>query len=195
MNAMQKILALILATLLMAGCAGTKFERPTGKDIELGATTKAQTLEKFGKPYSEAVQTKNGNLVTVLAYAYASFGETAKVQGVTPVHATTFHFFNDRLIGYEYVSTLTTSSTDFNDSVVSQIKKDQTTRAKVLDLLGKPSGERIFPLLSSQESSAWLYQYSEMRGLTPSRKSLVVTFDKLDVVSDIEFTKLGTFGN
>jgi outer membrane protein assembly factor BamE (lipoprotein component of BamABCDE complex) len=100
--------------------------------------------------------------------------------------------------------------TDFHESRIPSITSGKTTRSDVLQLLGKPSGQEIFPLLKIQGERRLIYTYARVRGdsaliaksgmTTLSRtptdlktysKSLVVSFDANDIVSDVKFTSSG----
>lgn len=73
--------AAALAMVFLAGCAGTKFVRPTEAELELGKTTEQQVLARLGKPFQEATGLSNGKAIKTLGYAYASMGNQPKNQG------------------------------------------------------------------------------------------------------------------
>src|SRR5688572_17488633 len=91
-RALTKWGVLLAAGMVLAGCAGTKFARPSESELELGKTTEQQVVARMGKPFQEANGLANGKSTRTLGYAYASFGGQPKNTGVTPVNALTLVF-------------------------------------------------------------------------------------------------------
>ena len=105
------------------------------------------------------------------------------------------YFHNDTLVGHEFISSWADDHTDFDEAKIKEIIKGKTTRAQVVQLLGKPGGFYIFPLIKASTGEAAVYAYSEVRGFTPYQKLLVVTFDAAGVVTEVEFTSAGSKGS
>jgi hypothetical protein len=53
-----------------------------------------------------------------------------------------FYFFEDKLAGYEFVSTWKDDLTDFDGAKVADIKNGSSTRAEVIRLIGTPGASR-----------------------------------------------------
>jgi hypothetical protein len=63
---MGRIATLLAAALLLAACAGTRFEWSQAKKVQIG-TTEAELMELLGKPY--LIRTRNDVQVWVWSYA------------------------------------------------------------------------------------------------------------------------------
>lgn len=186
--------AAALAMVFLAGCAGTKFVRPTEAELELGKTTEQQVLARLGKPFQEATGLSNGKAIKTLGYAYASMGNQPKNQGVTPVHGLALVFHEGKLVSKSYMSNMKEDATDFDEKQVPSIQSGKTTRAQVVQALGVAPGEAIFPAIKQPGSRAMVYEYQEMRGFTPSSKKLVIVIDPQGVVSDVDYQNTGKWG-
>lgn len=189
----MKTCAVLAATLLLAACAGTKFVRPADADLQLGKTTEAQVVAAMGKPMQEASGLANGKATRTLTYAYASFGGTPKNAGVTPVNAMTFVFHEGKLVSKEYISNLKEDATDFDHTKVPQIVSGKTTLAQVNAMFGPAPGEAIHPVIKQASGRALIYNYTEMRGFTPSAKKLTVVLDGQGTVVDVDYQNQGTW--
>jgi hypothetical protein len=195
MQGMLKRIAALAALVVLAGCAGTDFVRPGTDDLKLGKTTYKDVLAKMGAPRQEGAVLKNEKNVRSASYAYANTGGSPARPGVTPARAQNFYFYEDVLVGHEFVSSFAEDQSDFDESRVQGIVKGRTTRAQLAQLMGKaPSGAHVYPMIKSQKGEAAIYLYSQVTGSVFSmkfyRKLLTVTFEG-DVVSDVEFTSQG----
>src|SRR6202035_4174043 len=54
-----------------------------------------------------------------------------------------------RLVGFAYSSSFVVDETAFDESVAKKIKRGETTRAEVLALAGRPTGQFIYPSLQA----------------------------------------------
>src|SRR5918994_96233 len=146
MNSRTWCIALSFAALALSGCAGSDFVRPAEGDFVVGKSTLADVTTKMGSPLQSGQLTKNEKLMKVSKYAYAASGGESAHPGVTPARSLTFLFFEDNLVGKEFVSSFKQDSTDFDGQKVSSITKGKSTRQDVVALLGKPSGEAVYPV-------------------------------------------------
>ena len=174
------------------GCAGRDFVRPDSQDLRNGQTTYAQVVARMGQPRQEGSVIKNDKTIKTASYAYASLGGKPLREGVTAARAIGVYFYNDTLVGHEFISSWAEDHTDFDEDKIKDIIKGKTTRDEVVQLLGRPSGYYIFPLIKASTGDAAVYAYLEVRGFTPFRKLLVVTFDAAGVVTEVEFTSAGS---
>jgi hypothetical protein len=179
----------IIATLL--GCAGTDFVRPDSENLKNGQTTYPQVVAKMGQPRHEGSVIKNDKTLKTASYAYASVGGRPLHDGVTAARAVAFYFYNDTLVGHEFVSSWAEDHTDFDESRITNIIKGKTTRAEVLTLLGKPSGYHIYPLIKAPTGEAAAYVFSETRGSAFNLK-FFRKFEANWVVADVEFASSGS---
>ena len=191
----ERLAAVTLLTLL-CGCAGTDFVRPDTESLLVGQMTNAQVRARMGEPRREGALVKNEKTLKTATYAYASVGGKPRTPGVTPARAIGFYFYNDTLVGYEFISSWAEDHSDFDDGKVKDIVKGKTTRADLAQLLGKPVGRYIYPMIKSETGDAAVYAYAETSGsafnLKFYRKTLIVTFDAGGVATDVEFVSSGT---
>jgi hypothetical protein len=178
------------------GCAGTDFVRPETDSFKYGQTSFSQVVAKMGAPRREGTVIKNEKTVQTISYAFASVGGKPLHEGVTAARAVAFYFYNDALVGQEFVSSWAEDNTDFDENKVQSIVKGKTTRGELARLIGKPGGRYIYPLIKATTGDADVYAFSETRGsafnLKFFRKVLIVTFDASGVAADVEYSSSGT---
>ena len=194
LSRIEKIFTIIVVVVL-AGCAGRDFVRPDTGALKNGQTTYNQIVQTYGKPYLEGTVLKNDKLVKTVSYAYASVGGKSH-RGGTAARAMGFYFLEDTLVGYEFISSFAEDNTDFHEMKMNEITEDKTTLNEVIQLLGKPSGYYIYPLVESSSEEAAVYAYSETRGsafkLKMFRKVLVISYDSDQVVNKVEYVSSGS---
>jgi hypothetical protein len=185
------------AALALAGCAGTNFVRPDAADLSVGHSTYAQVIAKMGEPRSTGEALVNGEKVKSATYVYASTGGEPLEAGVIPARALGYYFFQDQLVGQEFLSSFKSDNSNFDDTKVPGIEKGKTTRAEVIALLGKPTGTYIKPMVKETSGEAFGYTYSTTSGSVFSgfkvfKKALRITFDSADHVLDVDYAASGT---
>jgi len=182
--------------LALSGCAGTDFVRPDTDFLKNGQTTYAQVIARMGAPRREGSVVKNERTIKTASYAYAATGGKPLHEGVTPARAMGFYFYDDTLVGHEFISSWAEDNSDFDESKVKDIVKGKTTRAELAQLLGKPAGHYIHPLIKPATGDAAVYAFAETSGsvfnLKFFRKVLVVTFDTAGVVADVDYSSSGS---
>jgi outer membrane protein assembly factor BamE (lipoprotein component of BamABCDE complex) len=166
--------------------------RPDPDSFSNGRTTYSQVIAKLGPPRQEGSVIKNEKTLKTVSYVYASMGGQPLNAGATAARAAGFYFLDDVLVGHEFVSSWAEDHTNFDESRVKDIARGKSTRADVIQLMGKPGGYHAFPLIKDKSGEAALYAYMEVKGFTPFRKELRVTFDSAGVVTDVEFSSTGT---
>jgi hypothetical protein len=189
------LFALLVGVMIsVSGCsssAGTDFRRPDPSTLQLGKTTEREIRDRFGEPRGEGSLVRNGARVKTLSYAYAE--ATPYVEKV-PARAVVFSFYEGVLVGHDYTSSFSGDKTDFDDSSVARIKSGETSSGQVIDMLGKPTGEFVHPLVKAKDGRAYVYTYSRTdKGpiggkLQDRRKTLIVTFDAAGLVTDVNLT-------
>ncbi|MCL2591640.1 MAG: hypothetical protein FWD67_12430 [Betaproteobacteria bacterium] len=181
---------------LLAGCAGKDFVRPSSDTFRLGQTTYAQVLQQMGEPRKSGEVLKNDKNVKTATYVYASTGGEPLEEGVIPARALSYYFYNDILVGQEFLSSFKSDSSNFDESKISAISKEKTTRGEVIQLLGKPTATFVYPMIKQTSGDALGYTYNTTRGGAFSgfkffTKSLRITFDDKDLVSEIDYASSG----
>jgi outer membrane protein assembly factor BamE (lipoprotein component of BamABCDE complex) len=195
MTIATRFLSVFAITAVLAGCAGTDFKRPDPQSLVVGKSTAADVTRVMGAPRQVGEVLKNEQKIKTARYVYATTGGESLYSGVVPARAMVFSTFNDVLIGQEFVSSFKIDATEFDDSKVKSIIKGKTTHQEVEALLGKPSGEVIYPIIKKVGEKAYVYGYSHAKGnafnMKFYAKTLVVSLDPAGVVSDVEYTSAG----
>jgi hypothetical protein len=178
--------ARILVAVLAGACLlGADFGRPDPASFTLGQTTEQEIRARFGKPAGETAARVGGKLVTTLRYAYAEARSVA-----VPVRTMAYAFHEGRLVGFDYMSSFASDQTAFDELALKRIKRGETTRTESLDVVGKPTGQFIYPSFyaSAPGRRADVYSHSRSEKLSSgvtletTTKVLTITFDEHDVV-------------
>lgn len=195
MTSPTRMLLAVALLLLLFGCAGRDFVRPDPESLANGRTTYSQVIEKFGPPRQEGTAIKNDKTVKTMSYGYAAMGGKPVQEDVVPARVMGFYFFDDILVGHEFLSTWEADHTNFDEDRIKDIVKGKTTRAELVKLMGRPSGYQIYPLIKSTTGEAMAYVYMQVAGgpftMRMYRKALVVTIDASGVVTEVEFSAEG----
>jgi len=182
--------------LLLAGCAGTDFVRPTPDALKNGTTTIGEARQRYGAPYREGVATHNDERVIVLSYAYATTGGTPLEAGVVPARGLELQFWKDVLISHAFISSFADDNTNFDEARRDRIIKGKSSRDEVVALMGRPSGYAIFPAIKQKSGEAAVYVYQAVRGSAFNmrfyRKALIVSFDDKGIVTEVDYTQSGS---
>lgn len=194
---MKTINIFYLAALLIAvsGCASApSFVKPAPDKLALGKSTGAEVLQTLKtQPATQSDVSINGEKVKVLNYFY---GENPKFWGLLISRRyQSYTLYNDILVGDEFTSTFEGESTEFDTDKIASIKKGKTTRAEVVALMGKPSGEVSYPIVIDKKWNGLVYSYtwSRFAGILTTSTShlLVVSIDENNIVSNVSFKKDG----
>jgi len=150
----------------------------------------------MGEPRKSGEVLKNDKNVKTATYVYASTGGEPLEEGVIPARALSYYFYNDILVGQEFLSSFKSDSSNFDESKISAISKEKTTRGEVIQLLGKPTATFVYPMIKQTSGDALGYTYNTTRGGAFSgfkffTKSLRITFDDKDLVSEIDYASSG----
>lgn len=192
----KKLSLLIGVTALLVGCAaGTDFQRLEVNQLVYGTDTPETIKQKLGKPSSEGTITQNEKQFNTMSYAYASGRGSAAHKGVTAARGQGFYFYQNKLVGHDFSSSWKVDSTDFDESKISEIKEGNTTIQEVIELLGNPVGEFIFPFAKNETEKVKVYSYSQVKGsvfnMKHYRKILFVTHDENGIVTEVEYASSG----
>ena len=196
------VLIAVIAALCGCATAGRDFPRPVAADLVLGETTRQALIARFGPPQEDRTQSTTlkpasfygsgaspeSGLSTRLHYSFVNpMGEAA--DGISPQRAAYFFLWNDKLVGFEYMSSFGADSTDFPESGVTQIRKMRSTEHEVIDLLGPPSGRAIYPRTRYPEDHSFIYAYFEWnKSLRSSRmKRLRIDITPEGIVRDFSY--------
>lgn len=188
---------LLSASVVLAGCAGVNFERPSESAFKVGKNTYSDVTDKLGKPQSTGEALFQDRKIKKVTYVYAESGGQPAEEGVIPARALAYFFDRDVLVGTEFTSSFKSDSTNFDDSKVEYIKKGETTRSQVLLTFGRPSIVYLEPLVKKTNGEAIGYLYQSTRGNVYTgfkfkKKVLLVTFDEADKVLEIDYNTAET---
>jgi len=178
--------------LLLIGCAGEDFVRPNPETLRLGHTTYAEIIQQMGKPRKTLQQGKDDKKIKSVFYVYSApnLGDPLE-DGVTPVRVQSYFFHNDVLVGHQFMSTFASDHTNFDETKVAAISKGKTSRAEIIQLVGRPSGIFAPPMVKEPGVEEIAYLYTPTRrslfGSAKHTKNLIITFDDQDRVLDVNF--------
>jgi hypothetical protein len=186
---------LISILFVLAGCAGRDFIRPSSDAFKLGKTTYSEIVQQMGEPSKVGNVLKNGKQMKSISYLYANTGGEPLEEGVIPARALMYFFHNDGLVGQGFIASFKSDNSNFDDTKIDRIIKGKTTRAEVIQLLGRPSASYIPPMVKETSGEAIGYAYQTTRGSAFSEykffsKVLKISFDDRNIVSDIDYASL-----
>ncbi len=189
------ILFVFISLISLYACsAGREFVKPDSDSLVIGQTTYNEIHERFGKPFQEGSSMINDLMVKSILYTYSTISEEALYEGVTPARAMVFQFSNNVLIGHVFNSSFKSDNTDFDETKLTSIKKGETSKNKVIEIMGKPNSINVVPDKGKQVTT-YGYSYSHVKGsafnLKQYQKMAAITFDDNDIVSVVLFTTTG----
>ena len=161
---MKRVSIAVFITVFLTACAGTDFKKIETNQLAYGSDTPETIKQKLGEPYNEGIATINEKQFKTMNYAYSSAGGAPAHKGVSASRGQGFFFFQNKLVGHNFISSWAIDSTDFDESKVSEIKEGSTTIQEVIELLGNPGGEQVYPLVKNANEKAKTYSYSHMTG-------------------------------
>jgi hypothetical protein len=186
----------VLAAVLAGACLlGADFSRPDPASFTLGKTTEHEIRQRFGQPDGQATGQVGDQPVLVLRYTH-----TAMASDQVAARAMVYTFSGGRLVGFDYSSSFAADQTTFDESAVKRIKRGQTTRAETLALLGKPTGQFIYPSayapVPGRHTDVYSYSRTERTSagetLQQVSRVLALVFDERDVVVETSLVTTST---
>ena len=175
---------------LLAACAQNKdFVRPSSEALSLGKSTYSDVVSVLGESgFRMQTGTINGEAIQSIDYGYE---EAAKFIGLNaPQRVLHLTFFKGVLIGEEFNSSFDQDSTKFDVDRVFRLVNGKSTKADVIDALGKPSGEILYPLVNDKKGSGLVYWYTVNRPVfdyITHISRLIVFLDGRGIVKDISY--------
>jgi len=196
MSSLRSVRSGILALVLAGACLlGADFSRPDPASFALGKTTEEEIRQRFGAPDGEATGLVGDKSVGVLRYTYS-----AMAGDLVAARAMVYMFNAGRLVGFDYSSSFAADQTTFDETAVKRIERGQTTRAETQALLGKPTGQFIYPSTYAPVPGrhADIYSYSRTERssaggtLDQVSRVLALVFDERDVVVETSLVTTST---
>src|SRR5436190_5832461 len=188
MKLVAAVAAVASAFALLLGCA-QGFQRPSQDDLKLGESSRAALIARIGEPGMKGTVQRNGRDVEALSWIFASdFEKPHGYDGIIPGRTLTLLFDQERLVGYEYNSTIEKDHTDFSLVRLREVVRGQTTRDQVREFLGAPAGYLMFPVVDTP-GGAVVYSYRELRRRPFGQpvafsKTLLIKFNQDGTVND-----------
>lgn len=185
------LIAAITTVIALSGCA-SNFVRPAPDSLTLGKSSSADIIKLAGKPTAQNDNVKlNGETVKSLSYYY---NDGAKFWGlIVPERWLSYTLFNNTMVGQEFNSTMDGENTEFDVKKIPSIQKGKSTADDVIALMGKPSGEVIYPVVKEKNSRGLVYAYTYARfaGILTMHNNylLVVTVDDKKLVTNVSYKK------
>ena len=183
-----------VAVLTLVGCAaGRDFSRPQAESFQIGKTTSTEVAARYGDPYRTGTETRNGETITTAVYSYAK--ATPYVDDV-PARTARFYFLRDVLTGYDFTSSFPEDKTAFDSAKVAQIRRGETTRQQVLELLGQPGGVYAYPVIKGKDATGLVYRFVDTNhtpmvpgSLRVKIKHLVISVGGDGRVTDVDYSE------
>ncbi|UYN96229.1 MAG: hypothetical protein KIT25_04585 [Enhydrobacter sp.] len=201
----------LAVALLVTACSATgrNFERPSSAQLALGKTTVAEAISAFGEPAARRVDAGNTDIVTYFdeikprpaalrravvrgdivhlryTHSYATMAPAGRASA--RFRLLELAFWNDRLIYYLYSSSFAEDATDFDESRVPALVRGRTTRTDVLNQLGPPGGQAVYPHIARHGGRLYLYQYAivEPQSGRLAVKHLQLLFNAADRLEEV----------
>jgi hypothetical protein len=173
-----------LAVLALSACitVGRNFVRPDPSTITLKKTTRSEIEARLGPPFSTGQFSKNGQLIDSMHYFYGK--QDAIINVIHKKHCW-FYFVGPDLVGFVYLTGLSSEQRDFDAQLVRWIVKGKTTKAEVMTMLGPPAGVLQYPVTDEKKTvegdSSIIYSYHAKQ----ADKFLEVFFDVKGVAKDV----------
>jgi hypothetical protein len=188
---------LVAAVAAVAACAiGTAFVRPAEDFVRLGETTRAQVIERFGKPDDEQHRRRDEHTLTVISYTYSNNAEATKVPNTLCVRMIEFTLSGDVVVGESFASACASDHTDFDEHKARDIVKDKTRCDEVVAVLGRPAGRAVYPVAREKGEMYlayhFLYAKRPLLQLNLYQKVLGIGCSADRVVRETEFMERGT---
>jgi hypothetical protein len=183
------IMVVLVATSLLSACS-ENVVRPDPKALTLGQSHYSDVIKLLGTPKSKNdTATMNGE--PVRSIQYFAFKPPTFLFGLIPQKTLTYWFFNDVMVGENFVSSFSEDSTDYDRSKTSDLVPGKSSRTDVIAALGKPSGEGIYPMVKEKNGTALYYFYATRidNGVytQTTHYNTVVELDDKGIVSHIFF--------
>lgn len=149
-------IAISLSALALAACTPpmlTEVNQSRASELHLGLSSIADVKDRLsgGRLYEDDTEI-NGKQIHYLNYIHVK----ASLLDEPRARYQSYLFYNDKLVGIEKSSRFDEDSTDFNVEKAKEIKNGMT-RQQVIGLLGKPSGEFIYPISKNPGDSGIAY--------------------------------------
>jgi hypothetical protein len=174
------------------------FLSPTDVDLRLGQMTVAEALQRFGEPNRRTSTADSATVVNTTPGDQRPVGmRPPRVEGL--IQRLTYvsnanptgtgrilflAFWNDHLYFYNFVSSVENESTNFDEGKIAQIRRGATTYRDVVALLGRPSGQGVYPAVANPGNRLAVYQFLQInrQNRTIQSKRFDVLIDSRDIV-------------
>ncbi len=193
----------ICAVLAILGCASNRYAQTDNTAFVLGTTTKEHVLGILGEPTQQKTDVYNSKKVQAITYKTFStglyFGTTNSViDNTIAVRSLTYMFYDNVLVAKMRSSSFKEDSTFFEYTKATRVTQGMT-KEEVIGLMGMPSGENIYPVVSDPTLKGIVYSYLHVRekgGVwSPNAEAylieLKVVLDKDDRVLETEMSSVG----
>ncbi len=174
---MRKVTTLLSLVMTLAACQqGRDFAKPSPESFVLGTTSRAEIVNRFGPPERQSSEIRS-DTATVQGDPFAPAPMSGTFAAATYIHrdrtnvlfggageakSIVFVFWNDVLVSYNYASNFSTDSSNFDDSKVTSLEKGKMAKVDVIQLLGAPTGRRVYPLIQNQGDEEFIYAYANV---------------------------------
>jgi outer membrane protein assembly factor BamE (lipoprotein component of BamABCDE complex) len=203
MKIFQQLLLYLIVVCIFSGCVslGRNFTRIAPDSIIIGKSTKEEIIQKLGRPKKDKIEIYNDESVNTIEYYYitTSKKESPFFEGIIPLRKHIFYFWNDKLVGQLFCSNFLKDNTYFEEDKALKVRKG-LKKEDVLQIMGLPSGENIYPLIEQAAGEQYVYFYHHSEDTDYNKRNvkvrmltqrLDVYFNDQGIVADIEYSTSG----
>ncbi len=173
------------AASLLTGCSssGRDFAPPHNGALVLGETSPSSAIAAFGEPeirrqepcdpsLSDSLDSlqprpqplRRAALKGEFERLIYSFTQAKLVvladQATARIRLLDLAFWKDKLVYYHYSSSFAQDATDFDEAKVKALGRGRTSTTDVLNQLGRPGGQAIYPFVARAGTRAYVYQFA-----------------------------------
>jgi hypothetical protein len=174
--------------------ATVRFGPPRSRNVRRSLNP-ATVQVNAGSPFATATAAKVAGTIDSLLYSYVEVSTPGLVVGPRHSHSKSLilAFWDERLVMYSFSSSFSRDAITIDENRIRTFVRGQTTRADVVQALGPPTGEAIYPFVEKDGTRLLIYQQasSDSSGATPlttetvvRRKSFRLLFDAADRLVD-----------
>lgn len=176
----------------------------------LGQTTPAEAIAAFGEPVERRQEAadpvvsdnydtlkprpaalRHADLKGEFEWLRYSFTRATMVvlsdEATAHIRLLDLAFWKGRLVYYHFSSSFEQDNTDFDESKVKGLVRGRSSAGDVLNLLGTPGGQALYPYVARQGTRAYYYQYATVgpRKGQVTLKHLELLFNAVDHLEQV----------
>jgi hypothetical protein len=185
---------------------GRQFAKPDSTRLVLGSATKGDVVALYGPAENEKTSIVSGEesqakqarsefdaAPVAGTFSYLSYHYSEKLHpllgGDVSIKFANFVFWNGSLVAYDFSSSFSKESSNFDETRIAAIQKGKSTRSDVEQIMGPATGEAIYPSTLTQGNRKSIYSFTTLDVATSkvTTKHLFVLYGADGRVIDYRF--------